>query len=68
MVRKWCSVVGIDPLSWVRRFGQGRVFDSALGHQKDVYWRPAILAHYLAGIQFATGDLEADAAPRATPN
>ena len=22
MVRKWCSVVGIDPLSWVRRFGQ----------------------------------------------
>ena len=58
---------GDYPLSWVRRYGQGRVFYSALGHQPDVYCRPAILAHYLAGIQFATGDLEADAAPRATP-
>jgi type 1 glutamine amidotransferase len=55
---------GDYPLSWVRRYGQGRVFYSALGHQEDVYWRPAILAHYLAGIQFATGDLEAEAAPR----
>ena len=42
------------------------MFYSALGHQKDVYWRPPIQAHYLAGIQFATGDLEADAAPGAT--
>lgn len=57
---------GDYPLSWVRRYGQGRVFYSALGHQKDVYWRPPILAHYLAGIQFVTGDLEADAAPGAT--
>ena len=56
---------GDYPLSWVRRYGQGRVFYSALGHQQDVYWRPTILAHYLAGIQFATGDLEADAAPLA---
>ena len=52
-------------LSWIRNYGQGRVFYCALGHQQDVYWRPAILKHYLAGIQFAMGDLEADAAPRA---
>lgn len=52
---------GDYPLSWIRREGQGRVFYSALGHQKDVYWRLAILQHYLAGIQFAAGDLEADA-------
>lgn len=53
------------PLSWIRREGQGRVFYSALGHQKDVYWRPPILTHYLAGIQFAlVGDLAADAEPR----
>ena len=50
-------------LSWVRNYGQGRVFYSALGHQPDVYWRPTILKHYLAGIQFALGDLEADATP-----
>lgn len=51
-------------LSWIRNYGQGRVFYSALGHQKDVYWRPVVLQHYLAGIQFVLGDLEADAAPR----
>ncbi|MFH1923505.1 MAG: ThuA domain-containing protein [Planctomycetota bacterium] len=47
-------------LSWVRSYGQGRVFYCEFGHQKDVYWRPVILKHYLAGIQFALGDLEAD--------
>jgi len=47
-------------LSWVRGYGQGRVFYCEFGHQKDVYWRPVILKHYLAGIQFALGDLEAD--------
>ena len=50
-------------LSWIRDYGQGGVFYSARGHQQDVYWRPTILKHYLAGIQFALGDLEADATP-----
>ena len=50
-------------MSWIRNYGKGRVFYSALGHQNDVYWRPTILKHYLAGIQFALGDLEADATP-----
>ena len=47
-------------LSWVRGYGRGRVFYCEFGHQKDVYWRPVILKHYLAGIQFALGDLEAE--------
>lgn len=51
------------PLAWIRRYGEGRVFYSALGHQKDVYWRSPILKHYLSGIQFALGDLKADATP-----
>jgi len=51
------------PLAWIRRYGEGRVFYSALGHQKDVYWRSPILKHYLSGIQFALGDLQADATP-----
>lgn len=54
-------------VSWIRNYGQGRVFYCALGHQKDVYWRPAILKHYLAGIQFALGDLGADATPCPSP-
>ena len=54
---------GDYPLCWISRNGKGRVFYSALGHQKDVYWRPTILKHYLAGIQYALGDLQADATP-----
>ena len=56
------------PLSWIRNYGQGRVFYSAFGHRKENYWRPVILRHWLAGIQFALGDLEADAAPRPSRN
>ncbi len=55
---------GAFPLSWVRPYGQGRVFYCELGHQKDVYWQPPVLRHYLAGIQFALGDLDAEATPR----
>jgi type 1 glutamine amidotransferase len=51
-------------LVWVRRYGQGRVFYSAFGHEKAVFWNPVVLRHYLAGIQYALGDLQADAAPR----
>jgi type 1 glutamine amidotransferase len=50
-------------LVWIRSHGKGRVFFSAFGHQKDVYWRPVILEHYLTGIQFALGDLPMDTTP-----
>ncbi len=51
------------PLSWVRRHGQGRVFYTSFGHNHPVWWNPAILAHILAGVQFALGDLPADTTP-----
>jgi len=51
-------------LVWVREYGKGRVFYSALGHQIDTYWNPTILTHFLAGIQFALGDLPANATPK----
>ncbi len=51
------------PVSWVRSFGKGRVFYCGLGHNHHLFWNPAILQHYLAGIQFATGDLPADVTP-----
>jgi type 1 glutamine amidotransferase len=51
------------PISWIRRYGRGRVFYSALGHNPHIFWDPPVLEHFLAGIQFALGDLEADAAP-----
>ncbi|MFH1924643.1 MAG: ThuA domain-containing protein [Planctomycetota bacterium] len=51
-------------ISWVRQYGKGRVFYCSLGHAASSYHNPHVLRHYLAGIQFALGDLEADATPR----
>ncbi len=51
------------PISWLRNFGKGRVFYCSLGHNNSVYWNAAVLQHYLDGIQFALGDLQADATP-----
>ena len=53
-------------VSWIRQWGKGRVFYTALGHREDVYWNPTVLEHFLAGIQFALGDLPADTRPSAT--
>ena len=45
------------PISWVRDFGKGRVFYSSLGHNDAIFWNEKILTFYLAGLQFALGDL-----------
>ena len=52
-------------MSWIRPYGPGRVFYSSLGHNPHIFWNEAILAHFLAGIQYALGDLKADDAPSA---
>lgn len=54
---------GNYPVSWIDTRGDGRIFYCSLGHREEIFWNPAILQHYLAGIQFALGDLEADATP-----
>ena len=51
------------PVSWVHQAGKGRVFYVSLGHNEFVYWNPEIQKFYLAGLQYAIGDLEADATP-----
>jgi type 1 glutamine amidotransferase len=53
------------PVTWIRSYGKGRVFYSALGHGAPVYWNPLVLAHFLAGVQYALGDLKADSTPSA---
>lgn len=52
-------------VSWVRKYGGSRVFYSSLGHNDFTYYNVKALQHYLNGIQFALGDLEADARPSA---
>ena len=52
-------------IAWIKPCGKGRVFYSSLGHNNAVYWNPAVLQHYLDGIQYALGDLKADDTPSA---
>jgi type 1 glutamine amidotransferase len=54
-------------MTWVKTYGKGRVFYCALGHQHELFWNPVVLQHYLDGIQFVLGDLQADTAPSAKP-
>ena len=59
------------PISWIKQEpAGGRVFYSSLGHNSDVYYQPEVLAHFLAGLQYALGDFLLDAVPsaRLSPN
>ena len=54
---------GAYAISWISTFGKGRTFYCSLGHREEIYWNTTVLKHYLAGIQYALGDLDADATP-----
>jgi len=51
-------------ISWIKKVGKGRVFYCSLGHNNHIMYDPAILQHYLAGIQFAFGDYKVDTKPK----
>ncbi len=55
---------GLYPISWLARYGDGRTFYCSLGHRNEIYYNPVVLQHYLAGFQYALGDLDADATPQ----
>jgi type 1 glutamine amidotransferase len=50
-------------VAWIKNYDRGRVFYCSLGHAANVFQHPNVLQFYLDGIQFALGDLEADARP-----
>ena len=50
-------------ISWVRNYGRGKVFYTSLGHNAHLNWNEKVLVHYLDGIQFVLGDLEAPVTP-----
>jgi type 1 glutamine amidotransferase len=54
-------------ISWIKAQGRGRVFYCSFGHEHNIFWKTHILQHYLAGIQYVLGDLQADATPSAQP-
>lgn len=50
-------------ISWIKPVGKGRLFYCSLGHNHHLTWTTPVLEHYLAGIQYAMGDLKADDTP-----
>ncbi len=50
-------------VSWVREIGKGRLFFTNLGHNDVTFADTTILQHMLDGIQYAMGDIDADAKP-----
>jgi type 1 glutamine amidotransferase/sugar phosphate isomerase/epimerase len=50
-------------VSWIRSYGNGRVFFCILGHNPTIFTTPKVAQFFLAGIQFILGDLEADTTP-----
>jgi type 1 glutamine amidotransferase len=52
-------------VSWIKKYGEGRVFYTLYGHKNETWFQPVLIQHMLAGVQFATGDLPADTTPSA---
>jgi type 1 glutamine amidotransferase len=55
------------PLAWCRRFGQGRMWYTALGHTESSFSEPLFRRHLLGGIVTAAGRVRADFVPNAAP-
>jgi len=58
-----CDAVDDLPVAWIRNYGKGRIFYTSLGHHPSLFETPDMVKFMLAGVQFALGDLEADATP-----
>ena len=54
---------GDFPVSWIRSYGKGRVFNTSLGHHPHINWDMRILDHNFRAIQFILGDLPAPTTP-----
>ena len=51
------------PVSWVKNYGDGRMFYTNLGHNEGTWTNPQFLAHVTGGIRWALGQVEGDATP-----
>ena len=54
-------------LTWIKSVGKGRLFYGSLGHNPHICWTPAIIRHYLDGLQFVLGDYPVDTRPVPLP-
>lgn len=51
---------GDFPLAWTRRFGEGRVFYTALGHREETYTDVRFRTHLTGGIRWTLGLAQGD--------
>ncbi|MFD0798647.1 ThuA domain-containing protein [Maribacter chungangensis] len=54
-------------VSWIKRFGKGRVFYSSPSHNAQSIEEPGLLQYFLDGLQYVVGDLKCDDSPMAKP-
>ncbi|MBI5819443.1 MAG: ThuA domain-containing protein [Verrucomicrobia bacterium] len=59
-----CRDDGDYAVSWIKNVGKGRLFYCSLGHAINVFQEPAVVQYFLDGIQWALGDVKADATPK----
>lgn len=53
----------VQYVSWIKRFGEGRVFYVSPSHNAQSFEDPRLLKYYLDGIMYVTGNLECDDSP-----
>ncbi|MEE9364349.1 MAG: ThuA domain-containing protein [Cellulophaga sp.] len=53
----------IKYVSWIKKYGKGRVFYSSPSHNAQSFENPQLLQFFLDGIQYIVGDLECDDSP-----
>jgi type 1 glutamine amidotransferase len=51
------------PMTWVKRYGDGKVFSTSMGHREDVWTNPKYIGLVLGGLDVVTGRAEADFTP-----
>ncbi len=54
-------------VSWIKRFGKGRVFYSSASHNAQSLEKPGVLQFFLDGLQYVVGDLSCDDSPIGRP-
>lgn len=55
---------GYYPISWCKKYGQGNVFYTALGHENAMWEDPVFQKHLLGGIKWSLGLEKGDATPQ----
>src|SRR5579859_5447493 len=55
---------GDYPIAWCKKYGEGNVFYTSLGHREDVWESPTYQQHLLGGIKWALGLEKGDATPQ----